>query len=104
MRWHLLPDDLQELIVRHAAAMRLQCACRRRRAIARFRYARDPVWETVRTQLGWQTWSCLVAYSHVRHEWRTELTSWLDMNSRVRDDILAEARRGLWGRRWSTAP
>ena len=88
-----LPDEVWELVHHHCAAMVVQ---RRWRRFHRFAHARRSVWPEVRTGLR-ELWRPLVAYAHVRREWRAEPASWLDTSHA--GVILREAHAGMWGER-----
>ena len=100
MLWDTLPDDLQNLILHHRAAM---CIQRRWRPRRMFRHARNPVWPRVRHHIG-DLWAMLVRYSEVRREWRQEPHSWLYTPRTVLLEICDEALRGMWGSDTNATP
>lgn len=94
-RWSLLPDELQELILQHRAALTLQCRWLR---YAHFGHARRQPWPLVRTHLrALEAWQELARYPRVRREWRREPASWLESSTWDVSDILREATQGVWG-------
>ena len=56
MLWDALPDDVQELVLRHRGAMCIQASWRRRMFWRTFCHARHPVWPRVRHHLGDTVW------------------------------------------------
>ena len=88
----MLCEDVVYLILRHAAAMRIQTRFRMWRL---FGHARHPEWGALRHTLGSYTTS-LWRYERVRREWRgSERVNWVDTPHAA--CILREARSGLWG-------
>ena len=90
-----LPGDVQELIVRHWSAMRLQRGVRR---WLWFRHTRrTEVWRRICAALPLGIRRDLARYAHVRREWRHDPSGWLSIGEADLLTILHEARAGLWG-------
>ena len=94
-----LPDDIVELIVRHAAALTIQRRARRRA----YRHTRQREWRALRRLLcECLTPSSLDGLSRcalVRREWRTEPASWITevtSDPSIPAQILDETARDLW--------
>jgi hypothetical protein len=92
--WDVLPFELQDLVCRHGSAARIQCAWLR---YSLYHHARALEWPTVRLSMRARAWRELSAYASIRREWRREPCSWFEMDEKVVDVILEEARHGLWG-------
>lgn len=93
----LLPQEVVDVVGRHAAAMVMQLRWRR---FWRYGHARrGERWARVRDHLRLVgAWPSLAAYSHVRREWRTEPESWLLVDDADVCAIEREAREArLWG-------
>ena len=91
---NLLPDDIIELIVHHAMAMRMQCAL----LSMATRYAQSSTWKELRMLIlcrihGSMDLSILMSRAWVRREWVVEPNSWvhsLKFSSADVSDIVAE--------------
>ena len=100
--WDALPDDLQDLVLEHGAAMTIQRMWRKREW---YMHVHARVWPRVRAHLARVgVWPHLWAYTHARREWRLEPASWLYVDRPCAQLILSEARQGLWGRATGDIP
>ena len=93
--WCLLPDDLQERILKTASAMCIQRSWWR---YSRVSHARRREWREVREHLA-EDWKWLSLYPLVRREWRQEPGSWADVREDGTLDLIREETRvGMWGK------
>ena len=93
--WASLPPDVHDLILQHRAATVVQRGWRQHRRL--YAHARRPVWARVRDHIGTAVWRRLIAFGHVRREWRQEPHSWLNATPDVLERIVEETDAGLWG-------
>ena len=94
-----LPQELRELILHHACAMKIQKAVR----IYAFRHAKDLNWKFLRKrliiELNYIEIDVLTKSSLVRKEWRTEPSSWIYMLMHSPSTIavlVQESKDGMW--------
>lgn len=90
-----LPADVQELVLRHWSAMRIQRSTRRWMWYRHTR--RIEVWRRLCAVLPIGIRRELVCYSHVRREWMSDPSGWFDIGEDDIRAIIMEARNGMWG-------
>ena len=94
-QWDRLPLELQRLITEHRAATLIQTAWIR---FTNFAHVKRAGWTVVRTRLqDLGLLFALVAYPNIRREWRTEMSSWVDIEKDCARVIIRESAAGLWG-------
>ena len=94
-QWDRLPLELQRLILEHRAATLIQTTWIR---FTNFAHVKKAGWPVVRLRL--QDLGLLfglVKYPNVRREWRTEMSSWVDIEEELAHVIIYESAAGLWG-------
>ena len=94
--WDTLPPELQDLVLQHRAASRVQREWVR---YTHYRHARRADWSGTRRFLTPVVVRTLAPYADVRREWRREASSWNGMDRMVLSWIVRETRLGLWGAR-----
>ena len=61
-----------------------------------FSHCRSSDWKRLKHIIG-ENSKQLCLYAYVRHEWRREIESWVNIDNTTIDIILKECKEGLWG-------
>jgi hypothetical protein len=94
-----LPGELEDLIIRHAAALTLQRSARRHLERLFSAHTKTDRWGTLSAMLGASLVSRLRNYRQVRREWLLEPESWIQEllhEPSMGAIILKECHQGLW--------